>query len=164
MSLCGTDGQRTTEDRATQPMEAGGWVSQYEWLITEKKHKYKYKYKWPVSRSKAGSTLDEAKRGEEDCCFGARCKTGNLPMISFLFFFQIQYPDPIFRSRFINFQWKPESKHSRVPSTVLGKGKLVLRRWCFNNSLTWRNLVQLQTTLQNTQCWTVWVYPRPWSS
>ena len=27
MSLCGTDGQ-TTEDRATQPMEAGGWVSQ----------------------------------------------------------------------------------------------------------------------------------------
>ena len=31
MSLCGTDGQqrrRTTEDRATQPMEAGGWVSQ----------------------------------------------------------------------------------------------------------------------------------------
>ena len=32
MSLCGTDDKRrrTTEDRATQPMEAGGWVSQFK--------------------------------------------------------------------------------------------------------------------------------------
>ena len=30
MSLCGTNKRRrTTEDRATQPMEAGGWVSQF---------------------------------------------------------------------------------------------------------------------------------------
>ena len=30
MSLCGTDDERrTSEDRATQPMEAGGWVSQF---------------------------------------------------------------------------------------------------------------------------------------
>ena len=29
MSLCGTTNKETTEDRATQPMEAGGWVSQY---------------------------------------------------------------------------------------------------------------------------------------
>ena len=28
MSLCGTHKQQTTEDGATQPMEAGGWVSQ----------------------------------------------------------------------------------------------------------------------------------------
>ena len=25
--------QRTTEDRATQPMEAGGWVSQFEFKV-----------------------------------------------------------------------------------------------------------------------------------
>ena len=32
MLQCGTDGrQTTTEDRATQPMEAGGWVSQLMW-------------------------------------------------------------------------------------------------------------------------------------
>ena len=33
MSLCGTDDERrrrTSEDRATQPMEAGGWVSQWQ--------------------------------------------------------------------------------------------------------------------------------------
>ena len=30
MSLCGTDDEQrqTSEDRAAQPMEAGGWVSQ----------------------------------------------------------------------------------------------------------------------------------------
>ena len=30
MSLCGTNNKQTTEDRATQPMEAGGWVSQLQ--------------------------------------------------------------------------------------------------------------------------------------
>ena len=29
---CGTTNERTTEDRATQPMEAGGWVSQLNYL------------------------------------------------------------------------------------------------------------------------------------
>ena len=36
MLQCGTDDdddKQTTEDRATQPMEAGGWVSQYVPMI-----------------------------------------------------------------------------------------------------------------------------------
>ena len=33
---CGTTNNRTTEDRATQPMEAGGWVSQYWWRTGKK--------------------------------------------------------------------------------------------------------------------------------
>ena len=68
MSLCGTDGQtndkQTSEDRATQPMEAGGWVSQFNQEVSD-----------AIARERISAELQDA-ANTWDNCRGKGCLAG----------------------------------------------------------------------------------------